>query len=806
MANTKKRDRSSRSKLGMIGQVTAATVSLALVAVGTSGIIANAAPSQSPHSASAAWNAVASPPQQAPANSDQLDVAVGTTVAATTNQKGEVGPFNLFIVNGQVSGVGSGEVSVPVGPDKDSTFEFDNEAGQVQNITQFEGLFSGDIPVELETEVTVDGESLDPDQAYDITGDVVIKYKFLNKTNRKQDITFTDVNGVTTTKEKEVPVPFGATFKVPFGDGWFINEAKGMLQSSTPTGVTIDATVMNFPIIPGSVGSTEEVLTIKARAENARLPATLASYVAVDLSTFANGLALNLVPGVEDKALGPINNILDGAVGQIYSVANEIGGFAGALQTLTTQSLDPILSDVSAVQVDPNALEANLEGLATGVTDLGGLMEANAEAQERLALLFVELAQVLDAAGSEVIPRLGRALRALGPDATEAAEGLRTLNKVLRKLNADRLTRDVNTIAPICEVVGNTSQFYGYPPLELKLPFPLPAVKLWEGNVGYNSLATVIKDNTPTFGSKPAWVRDLGTLQTQLDAQSTGTLLPSLFFGVIPSLTPNSPLNDVLQAPACKTVSTITEDVVIPIAKLWKPLKMAELALALDVLADVVESPGAEELFNRISRGLEGAGRLLSNTNCSPEAILNAINSGTGIAGIFQKCGVAQLLQFFSVVDRLVGDGLVDLGKLVDDLKADVPKIDKTVQGVASATSSIQTTLDALPTEVADAAGKIADIGTDIGDKGASALGKITAGAEELDAMLVAMTERTLNGDGTPYGGATGPDTRTLAAYQLTQAEAAPVETQWFTSLGLAVVFLAIGLGLGTWQYRRRLG
>ena len=611
---------------------------------------------------------------------------------------------------------------------------------------------------------------------------------------------------MTTTKEKEVPVPFGATFKVPFGDGWFINEAKGMLQSSTPTGVTIDATVMNFPIIPGSVGSTEEVLTIKARAENARLPATLASYVAVDLSTFANGLALNLVPGVEDKALGPINNILDGAVGQIYSVANEIGGFAGALQTLTTQSLDPILSDVSAVQVDPNALEANLEGLATGVTDLGGLMEANAEAQERLALLFVELAQVLDAAGSEVIPRLGRALRALGPDATEAAEGLRTLNKVLRKLNADRLTRDVNTIAPICEVVGNTSQFYGYPPLELKLPFPLPAVKLWEGNVGYNSLATVIKDNTPTFGSKPAWVRDLGTLQTQLDAQSTGTLLPSLFFGVIPSLTPNSPLNDVLQAPACKTVSTITEDVVIPIAKLWKPLKMAELALALDVLADVVESPGAEELFNRISRGLEGAGRLLSNTNCSPEAILNAINSGTGIAGIFQKCGVAQLLQFFSVVDRLVGDGLVDLGKLVDDLKADVPKIDKTVQGVASATSSIQTTLDALPTEVADAAGKIADIGTDIGDKGASALGKITAGAEELDAMLVAMTERTLNGDGTPYGGATGPDTRTLAAYQLTQAEAAPVETQWFTSLGLAVVFLAIGLGLGTWQYRRRLG
>jgi hypothetical protein len=796
-----------KSKFRVAGQVTAATVSLALVVTGTSGIIANAAPSQSPRGVSGSWNAVVNQPQQAPANTDQLDVAVGTTVAATTDQKGNVSPFNLFIVNGQVSGVGSGVVAVPVGPDKDSTFEFDNEAGQVQNITQFEGLFAGEIPVELSTEVTVNGEEIDPDEAYDLTGDVVIKYKFLNKTNRKQDITFTDLYGKTTTKKAKIPVPFGATFKVPFGDGWFINESKGMQQSSIPTGVELNATVMNFPIIPGSVGSTEEVLKVKARAEGARLPSTLASYVAVDLSTFANGLALNLIPGVESKALGPINSILDGAVGQVYAIANEIGGFAGALETLNTQALDPILNDISTVNIDPNALTANLESLATGITDLGGLMEANAEAQKRFSTLFIELAAALDVAGSEVIPMLGRALKALGPDATEAAKGLRILNKVLRKLNANKLTRDVNTLAPTCDVVGNTSKFYGYPPLDLKIALPfVPPLILWPGNQGHNALDNVIEDNTPRLGTPPEWVKELETLQGQLDSQSTGTLLPSLFFGVVPDRVKNPELNELLTTPACQTVIGLAKDLVIPIAEAWKPVEIAELALALDFIAGVVESPGAAKFFNQISEGLEGAGKLLSNSACSPEDILNAINSGSGIAGIFQNCGIAQLLQFFAVADELVGVGMVDLGELVSKLEADVPAIDKTVQGISSASSSLQTTLDSLPTEVADAAGKIANVGTEVSDKGESALAKVSTGAEELDAMLVAMTERTLNGDGTPYGGATGPDTRTLTAYQLTQTEAAATASKWWTSLGLAVIFLVVGLGIGTWQYRRRLG
>ena len=45
-----------------------------------------------------------------------LDVVVGETVAVTTDPSGSTTPLNVYLLNGQVSGNGSGDVVVPTGP------------------------------------------------------------------------------------------------------------------------------------------------------------------------------------------------------------------------------------------------------------------------------------------------------------------------------------------------------------------------------------------------------------------------------------------------------------------------------------------------------------------------------------------------------------------------------------------------------------------------------------------------------------------------------------------------------------------
>lgn len=772
----------------------ATSVSAALVATGMVGLVANASPNQSDAPMTPATNSTfhtvaGEAPGLAPEGSDELDAAVGATVAVTTDQKGNNSAFNLFLLNTQISGEGSGTISIPVSPTDVKDVEFESQAGEVELTTALEGLFEGERQVSVVTELKVNGESIDPDEGYDLTGDVEITYVFTNTSSETQDLTFQNAYGETTTVTKEVPVPWGGTFKAPFGEGWYINEAEGMSQTDTPRGTTVGATVLMFPIVPG-VGSTEERFTIKARAEGASLPATITSAVAVDLTVFAGGVGLELVPGIESKVLGPLDAMIGGVGSEIISIGLLLGGFAGALDSLNQNSLNPLLQEIQALNVDPDALEANLTAIGSEFEAVGALLVADAGGQEALAVLFDQLAAALGVTLAELIVSLDQLLnKDLPPDLRQAADGLRELNSVLGALNKRELRQDIRTLKPTCEVVGDTSKHYGY---KSELAGALPASR------GYEALDDVLDGNTPLNpDNAPQWVKDARVVQEQLNKQSAGTLLPSLLF-----LLPGGP--EVFTDPACTTVLAMAEDIVLPIAENWNAVEMALLATKLDALARVLGSDAVGGILGGLETALIGAGDLLSNPNCSADALKDAIESGDGIAGIFENCGIAQLVRLVAALDLAIGEGVVKLGTLMTELGEDSESIAAMIDGLGDASASLEETLNGLPGALGEVTASIVSAGSGIEEGGTSALSDVSTGANELQAMLEAMTLRQKAGDGFPYGGATGPEgMRNLATTQITVSRADPGTSMWWTSLGLAVVFLLLAIGLGAFLARR---
>ena len=313
-----------------------------------------------------AGSATGSPTDPASSPSaNQLQVTVGKTVALTTDQNGNQTPLNLLLINGQVSGQGSGQVNIPTSPTNSKTVDVSSSGGQVQNFFSLAGTYGGQFPVTVATQATVNGQKIDPDKGFGLNGDVEVSYVFTNHTSRQQTITYKNIYGVTTSTTVDVPVPFGSVFTVAFGNGWRIEDPGTMSLKTTPDGSKLSATVVLFPIIKG-VGGTTQTVTIKAKADNANLPATNATIVPIDLSTYMGGLALDLVPGVNAKLLNPANSAISEALGQVVGVAQLISGYTAGYQSLATDYIDPVVKQVEKINVDPDSLTTLLTQLSKG--------------------------------------------------------------------------------------------------------------------------------------------------------------------------------------------------------------------------------------------------------------------------------------------------------------------------------------------------------------------------------------------------------------------------------------------------------
>lgn len=760
--------------------------------------------------AGAAAGSVESAQQQPSAG---LNVTVGKTVAVTTDQNGQRTPLDMLLINGQVSGQGSGQVNIPLGPKGQKTVEVNNSKGQVQDFFSLGGSYGGDLPVTVSTQVSVDGKTIDPNQGFNLTGDVEVTYTFVNHTARQQTISYRNIYGKTVSKQTEVPVPFGDSFAVTFGDGWSVQDPGGMAMSTTPQGAALTSTVILFPIIDGVVGGTTQTLKIKARAEAAALPATKSTIVPVPLGTYFNGLALEVEPALQQQALAPLNSVLDGVLGDITSVGNIISGYTGGFQSLATNYIDPLVSQVDSIKVSPSGLTNKFDQLASGLNAVAGLMAANQAAQDRIGGVFDDLGKTVGVSGVKLVKWLGKVVEEAGPGSREAAKGLRALSALLNSLDLGSLQSNQAVVDQACSVVGPTSDYYGYAG---SLLFP-------KGAPGAAALKKVISDNTPLIGKPPAWVKTLQQLQTQLNSQAAGTLIPSTAYLALLNYAKKAIPPEVLKIltdPACSTVGTLTDSVVVPVANAWAAIgpQVPTVAAALEAFADFAGSPAAKHLYNGTLKALQEVSKLLSNGNCSTSDLIDPLISAIkryGAAGIkahigsvleqvFSNCGLAQVIRFLGQLDGLIGVAMAKLGGLINSAKADIPTIVGGVDKVKGLTNIAGEAFDAIPGLGRYVADLIGTETSKYGGMGEDAIGKVSSYAAELQAMLLAMNARGEAGDGAPYGNATGPNTHTLAAYQITQQEAGPYAKTWTTAAILAVLFLVIAVGVGTVLYRRR--
>ncbi len=743
-----------------------------------------------------------------PKTSDPLKVTVGKTIAVTTDQKGNNTPFNLMLINGQVSGQGSGQVTVPTGPDSKKTFEVSSEAGQVDSFFSVAGGYKGQLPVTGSTLVKVNGKSVDPDHAYDLNGDVEVQYVFVNHTSKQQTISYVDIYGKTTSKTVDIPVPFANSYSVTFGKGWAITDSGGMSMSTTQFGTKLGSTVVLFPVIEG-VGGTTQTLTIKAKAQNASLPPNKSTIIPVPLGTYQSGLALGLAPAVEQKLLSPLNSTLDSVLTNVISAANLISGYTGGFESLAKNYIDPITAQVNTLNLDPNKLDAGISRLSTGLSDLSGLMAANSAAQYRIANLVTGLAAGLGVNVTQLVKWLGSFVTQAGPASASAAKSLRKLNRLLKPLDLVSLESNAAVVNTACNAVGPTSNFYGY---QKKFGFP-------NGGTGATALAAVIKAN-----KRQPWATTLGTLQDQLDAQSAGSLLDRTPWLAVENYLPDKykALKPLLQAPACRTVGGLTSGVLVPfVAGPWSKIspKIPTIALALDVLAAVADSPAAKKLYNDTLKDLDWISKLLSNGTCTTSDLINPITSAIkqfGPAGIkahmpavltqvFSKCGLAQVLEFLGDFDRLLANAMQKFSTTVNGARKDVPKIVNAVDKAKGLTNLADTAFNAIPEIGQKVADAMSGGASKAGGAGEAGIGKVSNFAAELQAKLVAMNARGEAGDGAPYGNATGPNAqlKTISAYQVTVQEASPDSRDWTISIVLTIFFLLIALGLGTFLYRR---
>lgn len=739
---------------------------------------------------------------------DGLDVVVGETVALTVDQNGNQGPFNVYIVNGQTSGVGSGTLEIPTGTDKTMTKDLTSQLGQVSNFMNVPGTFQGQMPLTTKTELKVNGQSVNPTEGYNLNGDVEITYSVTNHTSRQQEVTYTDIYGVQQSKVMDIPVPFGDSYQVIFGDGWDIVDTGGMTATTTGQGTSLSSTLILFPIIEGKVGGTTQSVTVKAKAQNASLPNTTHTIVPVKLGDYYDGVALKLNAGLDSKVLEPLANVATGALSEVVLAANIISGYTAGFGKLATDFIDPLVADVNAIKADPKALNNTLEKLSEGLIDLSAVLEVNAEAKDDVALLLTSLSKFVNKDLEATVEWLGNLVKTAGPDAAKAASALRNISKILKDTDPVTLEPATQELAAMCDTAAPTTELYG------------PSSSLISsGGPGAQAIAAGIK----AVGKNTNQGKALSSLQTALNAQANGSLIMSS--GTIWSQISSLPIPDaakqILQGAACKPVVELATAVVLLGGE---TATIDEAAMALDVFSEVAASAEAEKVYEEILMGLTEVSLLLSNPSCTDGDILKPIvaalkkygpsgleaHAAEIVKAVFKDCGLAQIMTFFGDFDRALAKILDELGVIVGKAEKDVPLITNGIKKVQSLATLAGKVFDAIPV----VGGEIGDLVTAGVDKvegmGAEALAEVSSYAAQLEASIVAMNERGDRGDGAPYGNAYLTDkdagkVKNYTVYQITVQPAAPYSSFWATGLIIAVVFLALAVGLGTFLYRRKI-
>ncbi len=741
----------------------------------------------------------------ASSSSSGLNVTVGETVAVTTDQAGNTTPLNLYLVNGQVSGSGSGDVTVATGPDNATqTQSVSSASGEVSSFFKFGGTYQGDMPISVSTEVKVNGEAIDANDGYDLNGDVEITYTATNNTSRMQSVTFKDVYGNTKSKEMDIPVPFGDSFVATFGDGWDVVDTGTATSKTTGDGTVVAGTLILFPVLQGVMGGTTQSVTIKARAQGANLPSGTHTVVPINLEQYQDGSLLTLAPEAEEKIVEPAAGLLGETVDEVLLATHIISGYTSGFRKLDSDYIDPLVADIKKLEYNPKFVRSGVNEIVKGLKQLGRQLEGDAVAQGEIAGVILQISDYIGKNVPETIEWLGQVIESVGPDAQEASDSLSSLDKILQSINITQVEADVNEIASMCNTVGATATYFGGQNLSILPPNP----PLSDGAAALKGAIAKVSGASKT---------NLQALQKELQAQSLKAYQNKLW-------TFRNQMPADLKFLGASAACTVTGGIMDPLVQQLEPIQdyIGPAATALAEFATFADTQAAQV----VQEALVAVDQLttLLNNKCTNAQIIDPIQAAIkqyGIANlephieallrsILANCGVVQVLEFFGDVDYTLGKLSTKAAKSLKGLSAYLPTINTSFKKAMQLTDTVGNAADAIPGLGDLIETKVDGITLGLDAKGKDALIQISDLVGSIQASLIAMNNRGLAGDGAPYGNSTlaaGTDGKisNFATYQITQEEAKPYARSWGTSIGIAVVFLLLALGLGTYLFRRRI-
>jgi hypothetical protein len=508
----------------------------------------------------------------------------------------------------------------------------------------------------------------------------------------------------------------------------------------------------------------------------------------------------------QDKIIEPAAGVLGETVDDVLLATRIISGYTSGFRKLDADYVDPLVADIEKLKENPNAIARGAAELARALNGLATQLEGDAVAKGEIAGVIVSIANEIGKDVPATIKWLEQVIKKVGPDAAAASKALTSFDTMLKKIDPKKLNTDLADVDKMCTTVGATATYFG----GKKVPLGPP---LFEGAQALDAGISAL----PLLSAKR---KTLEALKTQLVAQSKDSFSNKLF--TFRKKLPKT-LAPLGEKAACTNVDPLM-DKAIPAAAAIEPY-LATASSALNDFATFAASPEAEEVFELILLGVALLDKTLDNS-CSNAQIIDPIEAAIKKYGIdnlekkpvvkelmqeiLKNCGVAQVMEFLGDVDLTLADLSKDAAKFIEGTRKDVPLITDDIKKVQNISGMAGRAFDAIPGLGDLVVGKVDAAALGLDAKGEDALVQISDLVAQLQASLIAMNNRGLAGDGAPYGNSTlasGTDGKisNYASYQITLEEASPYARSWATSLGLAVVFLLLALGLGTFLYRRRI-
>ncbi len=711
----------------------------------------------------------------------ELLVTVGKAVSITTDATGKPSLVQL-VTNTQVSGNGSGKVLVPVGTTKpkDSAgfaplstkgdsivYDVNSTAGEVKNLHASGGAYKGPVAVSLKTEAWLDGKSINPNDLVNVTGNVKIDYVITNNTSKKETLTYTNASMQQVTTDLDLPVPMGAAFSSTYGNGWADLRAPWAQTGISPSGQQLSGTAVLFP----PIGGATQTLTVEARAQNATLPGASITAIPINLSTVAGGILMGPLPKTAEHYIQVGYGLVGTVEQKLLFYQSMLAKYSGVVADINRQYVEPLVAQIASLpQFTEGQLNGYVDQAAEGLDDLAALMTVNQQIANFDALMakfvangltelqakkvlpaILKLLSQIDSALAKLQPVVAQIVTALEDPATQANLKL-------------ALTTLANDLSPACAAANETNFDYGTDP-------------------GSGGKAALIAAIAALPGNS-----DLATLQKDLDAEVTdangnafttcGALL--LTPGVTAGL-----LKLAGNLPAIVTGLQAMQGYMVTAAK-WLPIIVQKLTA--------------------LNNNLPAYVKMLDNPNC-PTAIteLIALYKSGGIPGVLTKCGAVQVLTVIGQANGGVSTLLKEkVEPFVLKLKKYVPDVVKYEALAKKYAPMIGDAVAGAPALMDEYAALLGGYASQAGKAGAT-IEKLGDKLGAINASFVVMNNRAAAGEAIPYGNATGPNTTTLGAWQISMNGAATSKETSQNVIGIAIallLFLITG-GVGTVIYQR---